>query len=77
METIKVEDELSLYRKERELKCFPVVNRGKLWYNTLTSEQLVELRKWYEAWLDVTETRIIPDTPSWVNGKINVEEDIL
>lgn len=54
-------------RIRRELECFPIINRGLLWYETLTKEQLDELRVWYQAWLDATETLIIPDKPEWLH----------
>ena len=60
------EEQLQRLRAEREQVCFPVVNRGMAWYNRLTAEQREELDAWYQAWLDVTETRVIPQTPSWI-----------
>lgn len=54
-------------RKRREQVCFPIINRGQLWYNTLTAAQITELSAWYQAWLDVTETRVVPTAPSWLN----------
>ncbi len=42
-------------QKKREDACFPVINRGQLWYDRLTEEQLTELADWYQAWCDVTE----------------------
>lgn len=51
----------------REQECFPIINRGTLWYERLTTEQKEELNIWYQAWLDVTETKIIPDKPIWLN----------
>lgn len=60
-------DELRELRARREQECFSIVNRGKLWYDNLTEEQLIELNTWYKAWLDVTETRVVPETPSWIN----------
>ncbi len=59
--------ELSDLRREREKVCFPVVNRGTLWYDGLTAEQKTELGVWYQAWLDVTDTRVSPDIPTWLN----------
>ena len=59
------------YRHMREKMCYPIINRGKLWYDHLTLAQHTELNDWYEAWLDVTETHIIPDTPAWVDNKLN------
>jgi hypothetical protein len=53
-------------RQKRKMICFPIINRGKLWYDTLTSEQLEELRTWYNAWLNCTTTLIEPVTPSWI-----------
>ena len=58
--------ELNKLRQQREVECFPIINRGQLWYDTLTSEQRTELQEWYHAWLDVTETKVIPTKPSWL-----------
>lgn len=64
----EIEDqrELASLRSQREKVCFPYINRGELWYSKLTAEQKDELDVWYQAWLDVTETRIVPDTPEWL-----------
>ena len=59
-------NKLRQLRAQRETECFPVINRGALWYNTLTEEQISELDKWYHAWLDVTETMTPPDMLEWV-----------
>jgi hypothetical protein len=67
---------LNHLRTERERICFSVINRGKLWYDSLTYEQLSELRQWYKAWLNVTETKEIPITPNWVYEKVKSEEII-
>lgn len=67
---------LNHLRAERERTCFSVINRGKLWYDSLTYEQLSELREWYKAWLNVTETKEIPITPYWVDEKVKSEEII-
>jgi hypothetical protein len=61
-------------RKMREEVCFPVINRGRLWYNKLTTEQFSELHAWYEAWLDVTDSLKIPKTPTWINDKLEQED---
>jgi len=63
-------------RKRREKECFSIVNRGKLWYNSLTDEQLAELTEWYYKWLDVTKTNQIPIPPAWLNDKIERGEQI-
>lgn len=60
------EAENTRLRNEREAECFSVINRGWLWYDTLTEKQTKELRKWYNDWLDVTETKKKPDRPSWL-----------
>lgn len=53
-------------RFQREEECFPIINRGQLWYNALTAEQFDELNAWYGAWLDITETKEVPTKPSWL-----------
>lgn len=67
--------ELEYLRTLREVECFSIVNRGVLWYNTLTDKQLQELKVWYDAWLDITTTYqpaieledIIPKKPEWLS----------
>lgn len=54
------------FRNIRNIECFPIINRGKLWYDNLTQEQLEELNKWYQDWLNVTATLIKPIKPSWI-----------
>ncbi len=61
------EAELDYYRDLRETDCFPIINRGAAWYNSLTEEQKAELDAWYQAWLDITETKVIPEKPAWLN----------
>jgi hypothetical protein len=53
-------------RSQREKKCFPIINRGALWYNHLSGQQRAELNAWYQAWLNVTETKVEPETPEWL-----------
>lgn len=53
-------------RLQRENECFPIINRGQLWYDTLTEKQQLELKKWYQLWLDVTQTEKVPEKPSWL-----------
>ena len=53
-------------RFEREQQCFPIINRGQLWYEMLSETQVAELQLWYQAWLDVTETFLIPERPGWL-----------
>lgn len=75
MDIVKDSD-VTYYKQLREKECFPIVNRGKLWYDTLSIEQKIELKKWYFDWLDVTETKNIPVRPAWLNKKIEKEEVI-
>lgn len=63
---IAEENELERLRILREKECFSVINRGQAWYNSLTPEQAQELQSWYYAWLNVTETKEIPEKPSWI-----------
>lgn len=63
---IENERELVSLRFQREKVCFPYINRGYLWYGKLTDEQREELDVWYQAWLDVTETKVAPEAPEWL-----------
>ena len=65
-EALLTEAKKDEFRMRREKECFSVINRGWLWYDTLTEKQTKELRKWYKDWLDVTETKKKPDRPSWL-----------
>ena len=78
MEYIKIcENPADSIRKEREIVCFPIVNRGKLWYDSLSMEQLAELRDWYWAWLDAPQTLTYPVKPEWLEEKLKREEILL
>lgn len=63
------EKALSELRALRDSKCFSVIDRSILWHNRLTEEQKTELNAWYQAWLNVTETKVIPDKPKWLEEK--------
>ena len=76
MRTIRGVAENERFRQRREKECFSIVNRGQLWYNTLTDEQKAELTDWYFAWLDVTKTHKIPIPPAWLNDKIERGEQL-
>lgn len=58
-------------RARRNIECFPIINRGQLWYTTLTQEQLTELNEWYRAWLDVTDTKVVPERPDFLDSPIS------
>ena len=65
---IETEDEKNeKLRLKREQKCFPIINRGQLWYKKLTQEQINELDQWYNDWLNITETKVEPTKPMWLN----------
>lgn len=53
-------------RKRRDTECFSIVDRGELWYNSLTEEQSSGLKQWYQNWLNAPETGEIPDKPDWL-----------
>lgn len=61
-----LENQKEELRKNRNITCFPIINRGILWYNSLTEDQVSELNSWYQAWLDVTDTLEIPEAPIWL-----------
>lgn len=61
-----IEEQKEYLRELREIECFSIINRGKLWYNNLTEEQIEELNEWYSAWLEVTETLVEPTKPEWI-----------
>lgn len=73
---ISKEEEIRLLKNRREKECFSVINRGKLWYDTLSYEEIAELKDWYYKWLDVTVTRKVPKKPKWLKNKTNTEEII-
>ena len=74
---LEKEELIKLLRNERKQVCFPIINRGKLWYDCLTNEQLAELKNWYWDWLNVTTTLVIPVTPLWLKNKIYEEEIVI
>lgn len=67
---LKYENEklLEELRYKRETECFPIINRGQLWRDSLTEEQRAELKEWYTAWLNVTETLKVPSKPKWLSN---------
>lgn len=66
LEALATQEKRMQFRVRREAECFSVINRGKLWYDTLTAPQRKELRLWYQAWLDGTETLTVPERPAWL-----------
>ena len=66
LQVLNDEHATNVLRRRRERACFSYINRGYLWYSKLTDEQKAELATWYQAWLDVTETKIVPTAPEWL-----------
>lgn len=60
------EQNLKILRARRAAECFSIINRGQPWYDMLTEGQIAELNTWYHKWLDVTDTRVVPEKPSWI-----------
>ena len=62
-------------RFERQMQCFEIINRGEMFWNYLwakyTPEDIAikkqEIQAWYNNWLDVTNTKIIPSKPIWLD----------
>lgn len=65
-EALQTEAQKNEFRLRREKECFSIINRGQLWYEGVSITQLLELRQWYKAWLNVTETMVVPEKPSWL-----------
>jgi hypothetical protein len=61
------DNESNELRNQRDFVCFQVINRGEPYYRRLTESQKQELDTWYQNWLDVTKTRIIPTPPTWLD----------
>lgn len=53
-------------RQLRAKACFPIINRGLLWYEGLSKKEKEELWEWYQSWLDVTATQKTPKRPDWL-----------
>ncbi len=65
-EAFEARREINNLRDRRTLECFEVVNRGAVWYERLSENQKAELAEWYQAWLDVTQTKVVPERPAWL-----------
>ena len=55
-------------RSIRENEVFPIIDRSKLWYESLSDKQIIELRKWYKDWLNAPRTLSIPEKPKWLKN---------
>lgn len=65
-EIVIPEEFKNILRNERKNVCFPIINRGYLWYSNLSDSQKIELEKWYKNWLNVTDTLEAPEMPDWL-----------
>lgn len=45
-------------RKLRAIQCFSVVDRSKIWWDTLSEEQVSEIEDWYNEWLDIPNQQL-------------------
>lgn len=65
--SLEIYDEDNWLRLCRKRKCFDILdNKSNMWYQMLTDKQNAELKTWYQAWLDVTDTKVQPSTPEWL-----------
>ncbi len=62
-------------RQRRRVECFAKLDRSPYWYEELTDTQKYELKQWRQAWKDVTETGVIPETPEWLDGKLEPKKE--
>lgn len=65
--SLQLADRQNAIRARRERECYPVINRGQLWYEGIGLARLAELRQWYKAWRDAPATLIVPDRPAWLD----------
>ena len=65
-EALQTEAKKAEFRLRRETECFSVINRGQLWYDKLSKKKKEELEQWYQAWLDATNTGVVPEKPAWL-----------
>ena len=50
----------------RQTHVFDIINRGNVWFNTLTIAQKAQLNTWYQSWLNVDTTLVVPETPTFL-----------
>ena len=56
------EERAEQLRLDRDIICFPIINRGTIWYNDLTAEQVAALTVWYEAWKALPNQQLQTET---------------
>lgn len=52
-------------RQIRENECFKFVDRP-IWYKKLTTVEQLSVDTWYDSWLRVTDTFVIPERPNFI-----------
>ena len=67
-EPIPEEEIVQTLRDKRAEICFPIINRGQLFYESLNVEQKQELATWYKQWLDAPNTKTEPPIPRWLSN---------
>lgn len=68
---------LEKVKRNRKIICFDIINRGSLWFDTLTAHQKEQLGNWYHQWLNITDTINLendlesqyPIIPEWLDEK--------
>lgn len=56
--------DLTVLRDRRQKECFNIIdNKSKLWWESLSEDDLAYIKQWYHDWLDVTKTLKIPELP--------------
>ena len=65
-EQLNIQKEKQAIRIRRKIECFSIIDRSKLWYDSLTIQQYNQLMSWYQAWLNAPQTGIIPEKPQWL-----------
>ena len=56
-------------RHSREKKCFAIANRN-FFFNEATIAEMAEINNWYTAWLNVTDTLVVPIVPHYISSRI-------
>lgn len=69
-----LQNRINNLRLKREAECFSVINQNFIvdgkslsWFDTLNEQQKTEASEWVQKWRDVTETKIIPERPLWLD----------
>lgn len=66
---VVVKTQVELLQEQRKNECFNVLeSKSKLWYDNLTEVQYNELNTWYNAWLNVTDTLVVPTKPTFLEN---------